>query len=611
MSDVDISSVWSQKIEEANETYEKWEKLFHVPMLEEYEEGFQLADDIEAYVLNLFYATIAVKSPSLRFTKPIFNIKASPRTVTSYGNEASRIGANLEDTINTYVLDGRNNFHQEVLSAIDDAWSRFGIIEVGYSANWIDNPKIKSPKVSSDYTPGVTRRRQRTVRSEPEQIPEDEQIYLVNIPAERFRVAANDSSELWQCDWCGYYDYVRVEDLLAIPGIRNKEELREQASMDNSTFDRISSEEREKLDIAGSLDIVKIWKIWDLRSMQKICFSGDVLFWKKSFDVFPFVDLRFKRRKKIKGFLPLPVTFNWLSPQNEINEVRNSHRDHRRRFKRVYLANKNAFDDMTQEEVQNAFINGMDGVVLFANRDGAITPVPNADLGASANISLQTPKDDFNIISGTSSEQRGQSDRTTATQAAIANERTQIRESNEKAIVAEFLQRVGKLILTFHQRKLVNAYSVEMKTQGGLLDNYESETSVRMVDPLIDLGDSDFDYQLMLQVSTISPIAAEEEKQAMIEFLALLSQYPQFGLSPTLIEELAYKTGYHNQKVIGEFQQLAQLQMIGLLQQLGAPIAGAQQGGGASGGNQQQLLQQMTPPGQEQIRQQLEGQGIL
>ena len=609
MADQDLSQVWIEKIEEAEEYHRKWEKLFQVRDLEKYEEGFQVAENIEAYVLNLFYATIEVKNPSLRFTKPIFNIKPSAQTVTKLGNEAYATGENIEDTINTYVLDERNNFHQEILSAIDDAWSRFGLVEIGYAANWIDNPKVRLPKSSADYKPGVDKRRQRTARAEPEQIPEEEQIYVNAIPAERFRVSTPDNCELWQCDWVGYYDYVRIEDLLALPGVKNKEELREKA---NKAFGRMGKEEnreeQEKLDTAGSLDIVKVWKVWDNRAQRKYCFSGEVLFYDKPFEVFPFVDLRFKRRKKAKGFYPLPLTFNWLSPQNEINEVRNSHQEHRRRFKRIYTANKNAFDDQTQEEIQNAFINGEDGTVIFATRDQPIQPVANADLGSSAHLSMQVTMDDFNRISGTTSEMRGESDRTTATQAALSNQRSEIREGKERSQVAEFIQRVAKKVITFHQRKLVNLFSVQAEPgHGEMLDNYDPVARVREIDPLIDLGESTFDYTLMMQLSTISVIAAEEEKKSFVEFLTLLSQFPQFGLSPTLIRELAYKTNYYNEKVIGEFQQMAQLQMIGMQQQAQAAIAGPQ---GAGQGAGQQQLAQMTPPDQEQIRNQLNGQGV-
>jgi len=605
MADKDLAQVWAEKIREADEFMRAWEKKFKVKDLEEYEEGFQLADNVDAYILNLFYATLEVKTPSLRFTKPIYHLKPSPKSVTELGEESYAIGQNIEDTINTYVLDERNNFHQEIISAISDSWSRFGIIESGYDATWINNPKIRAPKVSSDYIPGVDKRRQRVKRTEPELIPEQERIYVTNIPASRFRVSANDAAELWQCDWCGYYDYLRIEDILAIPGIKNKEELRQKASLETS-MDETSREEKDRLDQASSLDLVKVWKIWDTRAQRKYCFSGEVLFYDKPYDIFPFEDLRFQRRKKDKGYYPLPVTFNWLSPQNEINEVRNAHRNHRRRFKRIYTANKMAFDDQTQEEIQNALLNGEDGTVLFASRDTPIQPVDNANLGSSANISMQVTLDDFNRITGTTSEMRGESDRTTATQAALTNERARVRESKEREQVADFIQRVGKKLITLHQSKLVNLLSVQSPSgEGELLDNFDPQPKVREIDPLIDLGDSRYDYSLLVQVSSISIIAADEEKNAMIEFLTLLNQFPQFGLSPTLIRELAYKTGYHNEKILQEFQQIAQLQMVGLMGQLQGSIAGPSGGPGS-----QQQLAQMTPPDQEQIRNQIQGQGV-
>ncbi len=603
MSNQDLAKVWEEKIEEANKYHDAWANLFMVKALEDYEEGFQVAEHTEAYVLNLFYSTIAVKTPTLKFTNPIFDVSPSAATVTEHQENAYEIAENIEDTLNTYVTDEKNNFPQEILSGIEDSWSRFGIWEVGYESTWIDNPKVKSPKVRSDYVPGVDKRRERSRRSDPELIPEQERIYCVNIPAEHFRVSTNDATELWQCDWVGYYDYVRVEDLLALPGLKNKEELSRRASLETTGED--DAEVKAKIEFGGSLDIVKIWKIWDLRAKRKYCFSGSVEFYNKPYEIFPFESLRFKRRKKTKGWYPLPVTFNWLSPQNEINETRNANRDHRRRFKRVYVANKQAFEDEAQETVQNVFINGEDGTVLWANRDGAIAPVPNADIGSSVPLAMQVTKDDFNIISGTSSEQRGESDRTTATQAVLTNQSAKIRDTSERMTVAAVIQRLGKKIQSFYQSKTVNAFSVQSPQKGQLLDNFSSVQKVREIDPIIDLGDSTFDYNLQLKISSISITAAEEDKTSMIEFLNLLNAYPQFSLSPTLIRELAFKVGYRNDKVIRELQQLAQLQMVGLQEQLGGQV-----GQGTAEPGNQQLLEQMSPPTGEQVRNQLNGQGV-
>lgn len=605
-TDEDIVAVWSAKVDSAEKYYADWERLFKVPELEQYEEGFQWADEINGYVMNMFYSTIEVKSPSLTFGHPIVNIKPKPQELSEDPEMAYQFARNNENAINTWLLDEKNNFKNELLSAIDDAWSRFGIIEVGYSADWIDNPKVRKPRIRSDYRPGVDRHA-RTLYKVPEQIPINEQVFARAIPAERFRVSVPDAYELTGCEWCGYFEYHRIEDIINNTRYKNRSEVRS-GGINLRYQSKRQREDLERLQKSPE-DIVKIWKIWDIRAQQRYVFSGtdvsvNTLLHKIHYKRFPFMDLRFKRRKKARGFYPLPFTFNWVGPQNEINEVRETHRNHRRRFKRLYTYNKSAFEE-PQEEIEQ-FLNGPDGSVLGASRDNPIFPVPNSDLGASANISLQTSFDDFNRVSGTAAEQRGETDKTTATQAAIANNRARLRETKEQEKVAELIKGSSKLVLLTTRDMVVNPFAVNnFEPEPFYTDiNVNGNGSV-IIDPLIDLGEEDFDFSITFQIGSLSPVASEEDLQKFIQFLALLSQFPQFSMSPTLVRELAAKSGYNNERVIREFQQMAQLAMLAQLQQAG--MMGKQQQPGNLG---QQTVQQMTPPTGEKVRNQLQGQGI-
>lgn len=591
----DLVQVWNEKITAARTYYKKWERDYKVNLLEEYEEGFQAKSDVEFYVLNLFYSTIEIKTPSIVFRKPTVTLKPTPRALAIDSESAFAFARNNEDLINSWLLDPDNNFATEILAAIDDAWSRFGVIEIGYSTNWVDNPKLRKPKVASDYRPGVDKRSQRNVDNSPEQIPADERVYAKCIPAKNFVVSTNESNELIQCDWCGYREQIRIEDLLASNIIKNKDDLQGSSFLelsDGSSVDKRIFEDNPD-------GYVWLWKIWDIRASRKYILTSKTVLYNKPYKIFPLFDLRFKKRKKIKGFYPLPFTFNWLSPQIEINDVRNAHANHRKRFKRVYTANRNKIDD--QNEVEK-LLYGPDGTVIWTTGENAIIPIPDANLGLSAQISLQTPLEDFNRVSGTTSELRGESDRTTATQAAISNRRAAVRESKERDTVAEFIQKILKGTLLIFRNQNVNPIPIIRNQSQNFLENIDIDTVIDEIDPVFDLGDDDFDFYVMLQISSMSPVAGEEEKQKFVEFITLLSQYPQFSISPLLIRELAFRTGYYNEKVIQEFQKMSQLQLIGLTQQL---MAGIQQTGA-----QNNLAAQMTPPTGEQVRNQLEGQGV-
>jgi hypothetical protein len=594
----DLIAVWRDKINAAETYHRKWAKEYKVELLEAFEEGFQQRDEMEEYVLNLFYSTIEIKTPSIVFRKPTVTLKPTPSALALDSESAFQFARNNEDLINTWLLDPDNTFATELLEAISDAWSRFGILEIGYSASWVDNPKIRRPKIKSDYRPGVDKRSQRTVDNDPEKVPKDEKVYAKNIPAKDFLVSTGDSNELIQCDWCGYRETVRLEDLLASNLVKNKGEIEESNSLafgDGSSLDLKIFENNDD-------GYINIWKIWDIRASRKYIFTDSVQIYDRPYKVFPLYDLRFKRRKKNKGFFPLPFTFNWLSPQIEINDVRNAHANHRKRFKRIYQLNENKITD-TREEAEK-LLYGPDGTVISVQGDNAITLVPNGDLGMSAQISLATPLDDFNRLAGSTKERRGESDRTTATQAALIEKHASIRDSKERDTVAEFIQRTLKGILLLFRNNAVNPIPVIRGQEQTLLENIQFEDAIEEIDPVFDIGDDEFDFYVMLQISSMSPVASEEEKQKFIEFLTMLAQYPQFSISPLLIRELAFRTGYYNEKVIQELQKLAQLQLIGLTQQLGGQIQGA------GGENTNNLAKQMTPPTGEQVRNQIQGQGI-
>jgi hypothetical protein len=339
----DLSTVWQEKIRLAERYYHKWETDYKVKLLEEFEEGFQARSEVETYVLNLFYSTIETKTPSIVFRKPTVTLKPTPRAIALDSDGAFLFARNNEDLINTWLLDPENNFSTELLATIDDSWSRFGIIEIGYSTNWIDNPKLRRPIVKSDYHPGVDKRSQRTVRSSPAKVPVDERIYAKNIPACDFLVSTSDSNELVQCDWCGYKQQVRLEDILASKIFINKEEI--ETGRRSSLLNTESTEYQHLLE--SNEEYVTIYKIWDLRASRKYIFAPTVIY-NQPFSIFPLYDLRFKRRKKKKGFFPLPFTFNCISPQNQINEVREAHSHHRKSFKRIYPANRAKIEEESE-----------------------------------------------------------------------------------------------------------------------------------------------------------------------------------------------------------------------------------------------------------------------
>lgn len=559
--------IWNAKIRAAIKYKERWENRFKCDILEKYYEGFQYAEDEEGdnlrfYVVNLFYSAIDSKMPTFIFNTPRFHIKPSGSALAENPEYAFFVAQNRQDAINEWATQEELAYGEMAESAVLDACFRFGIIEYGYSADYIENPLAQKPALKGDYQYTYGEGKNRLGDLVP--VVQNEKIYAKWISAKQFFVSTFDGPTLDMCDWSGYFEYVRTEDLIADDNLKNRDQLDHKLSGHFYSEDLAPSEavERAQKNADGVLinsgqtsqgDLTKIWKIWDHRRRVKYIFAEGCAFpllYDVPFKEIPFEDIRFKRRTS-GGWYPMPLTWNWVHSQNEQNESKEAQRMHRRRFKRLYQILRSAVQDV--DEVQNA-LAGPDGTCIEVTGREAITPVQNADLGTSANIALQTSKDDFLVMSGTSADQLGQQEGATATQVQYTANRAAIRENSERTRVGKFLVRGARKVLLLMQSHMVEQFAV----------SDESGVS-RMLDPMSDLGDENTDFKVFLEVDSQSPIANDEEKSKFLEFLALLSRYPQFAMSPLLVRELAFRTGYRNERVIQEFMQMAQLQMLGMV----------------------------------------------
>lgn len=213
--------VWKDKIEASNHLYDIWRKEYKVDALERYYQGFQWSDNTDnPYVINLFYSTIETKMPQLIFDNPDFHVKPKPQEIDIDPDLAFEVAVNFQDAINDWVQNEDNKFQDEMEAALFDAWFRFGVIETGYSTDWVDNPKAGKPLLRSDSTRDFNENR--NVIRQPEKLPRNEQIFAKYIPADQFRVSVDGKRFLHQCDWVGYWEYMRIADLRAHPQISSQ-----------------------------------------------------------------------------------------------------------------------------------------------------------------------------------------------------------------------------------------------------------------------------------------------------------------------------------------------------------------------------------------------------
>lgn len=593
--------IWSGRIQNANKYHDAWEKLFKCKILEDYYEGRQWAnvtDGYSPYTINKFFETIEIKIAEFIPTFPKYQVSAREANSTEDLESAAEASSLKQDVLNSIIMDNKQHFRQEMEMGYKDSYFRFGMMEVGYAADWILNPNAQKPLLASgaEINPG----KKHKIIQEPPELPINERIYFKHIGARRFRVGGIDNKYLNRCSWVGYYEFVYKDDLLSLKGIKNSDKIKDAAPQSPDKDVIYGDSDHDKIKNGA----VKIWHIWDNRAGNRLIVldSPCVTIYEKKFKRLNLFDYRPNRRTSTEGFYPVPPAFQWLSSQDETNETREAQRAHRRRFVRKFQVVADFIDD---DEIEK-FESGADGALIKVKRPGAIGPIENASMGQENDKAAITSSDDLNKISGTSSESRGVADRTTATQAQIINQRSSIRETHERDLVVDWLCNIGREVLLTARDKFV------LGTWAQLTSNIKEQFlgTVQQTNPAYQWVTAEklqdgYDFRIDVDVTSLSENAAQDEKQKFIEFLSVLANYPAIAFSPLLVREAAYRVGYRNEAVIKELQKMALMQELGRQQQIGQ--AQAQAGDGPTNGATQ-LNQQMQPNTQSQITQQIQKQ---
>lgn len=561
------ASRWKKIIAAGNNYYEEWENRFDCKYLEECFEGFQwkeekersFATEYRAYVVNLFYSSIETKVPNLLFNTPIFNISPRPSFDTGYNLEMEFEKSRLrEDVLNSFALDDRNNISEIFEQVAYDAFFRFGIIEIGYGATWIDNPKAGLPIHDYDENEELE-------VTLPAKLPEDERIFARSIDPKHFRVFGSSNRDLTRCDAVGYYEWFLQEELEANKELKNLDKLQEKLRQSTPNHDSLDPEKR---------GLQKVWFIWDNRKKQRIMLHDATGYVLKTapFKRLPLFMLAPIRQVTKRCAYPVPITFNWISPQMEINETREGARVHRRKFRRKYLVRDGAFigsDGSDGEQELLDLIHGGDGAFAKVQGDPttAIIPLPLATMDPASRDAMITSKDDFNIVSSTAADQRGEADRVTATQAQQIFQYSQLRENYGREKFGKYLCKVAREILLQHSEKLVNPFWIKRQQPEEMLLTMATPMQDVWEEIVSDELDGE-NFDVIINITSLSPLANAEEEKKLYKLLTVLKENPSIAASPLMLTEVMDRIGYRNMKVRAELQKMAYLQMLGVTQMM-------------------------------------------
>lgn len=615
----EFATVWLNKFwGSATRRYGSWFNRFLCGELEDMYCGLQWKEAPEGYrpyVANLMFGTVQTQLPSSSFRKIQAYIKPKPYKSDFDMNTAAKQSKLRQDAVNTFLGDSRNGVVEALQLAQLNAYSRFGVIEVGYAANWMVNPKYQPGPNSADNFQDNGNENEVSLLEEPPFEPEHENIYWKYIPAKQFRVGAGDKWILDRSPWAGYYEDVFINDLKANPAISPM--LKDLPYTPSSASDEYYDNEFDPA-LAGDEnydgrdsnrrparcgDQVRIVHIFDYKARMRHIFLDldNIYLASLPFKRNPLKVLKYHPIMGRDTFYPIPPMYNWMSAQEDYNECREALREFRRRFKRKFIVKKGFF----QEDELDKFLDNYDGTVAEAESTGplsdGIIPGPQVAIGAETIQSMMADKGDFNEVSGTPSDQRGQADRQSATQSVILDKRAGIRENSVTETNAIWICDIISETCKLQAEKLTLPFwvkvSVDSDSITAMEETAETAQTWQQIIPLTAF-DEDFEFDVNVNISSLSPLENEKEKNAMLEFLAVLNTYPQIAMSEKLVREIAERVSYRNEAVIREFQYMAQLAALGAAEQAAAAV----------GGLAERTTQQATPPDQQQITNQIANQ---
>lgn len=607
-------SLWATRIANARKFHTKWSNEYRCATLEKYYKGNQWRTKstsplvgYKPYMLNLFYSTIKIKASTCLYQKPQYVVSPRPGNMDQDMDTAVKSATIKGDVLNTIVSNPNAKFAKIMKRIFTDSFFRFGMCEIGYAADF-RNPLKPEPYYASYDDPDIDVKKDKIITEV--ELPQNERFYIKRIKPHRFLVSVSEVEDLEDHDWVGYLEFYYTRMLRNTKGIKfdddNNIESINVAQTDISGFVNESNTATVR-ELMSDQDVTPVWRIWSMiEGKQKLLRDGDFKeIWSDSFNRLPLTDLRWD--EELNGFYPIPPAFQWLSPQDEINEAREQVRSYRRRFTRKFQA----MEDMVDEGEKEKFASGQDGVIITVKQPNAITPIDNPEMGPTAQLALIEAKDDFNTISGTSTEARGQnSDRETATAAKITDVRAQVRESAEQLDYGSFMGLVGREILAQAQEKLVTGMWIKYTSspgEGVMQD--QSNTPVYRWIKAEDISDG-YDFDVDLDILNNTPQAQQQAQQSFVSFLSIVQNFPAVALSPVLIRQAAYVCGYRNEKVIQQYQQAAALSMA----MKAAMQAGIQAPGIQAPGNPQNAagsqVDQMASPIPAQVQNQQTNQQI-
>lgn len=568
------------KIDSGTKVHEAWEKEFECDLLEGYYSGTghwpEKGDD--QYTINLCHSSVEQRKPSMLFNRPKFTVRPRQGRADDAMTAIEDRVKLREDTLNTFLDDEEVGFMEETKLALHEAHFRFGMIEVGYDAESIDNPN-KGQTLKDDKGQDMIGSNGQAVMQSDVAIA-SEALWVKRIRAACVRFPINSHNMLHRNEWVAYYEWQYIDDLQKMKAYSNTDKLKPQGRINKSyRADEADTGDPDEQDEASKHQgMVKVWKMWNLKERKKYVWPDNKKFFLlegEPFKTFPLAMLKFY--PILDSSYPVPVMYNWISPQNELNETRTGQKIHRKRFHRRYLVIEGKLKDIEMEKLKT----GGDGTIINVPHLDVIRPLEDAQLDRAILANVPQTREDFFYVSETTGEQVGVAESDTATQAQIIDVNTRIRQTQAREFVAKWLAQICYIMLQLIEEKMTLPFwimkNVDPLAPMAMAEAARIQANWMQIKQVSQLGK--LNYDVVVDMESLSPVT-EDTRRAQHEKALTMLANPAIALllssSDALLKRTLSYMGIRGDKEVMEIKMA--LMLVNLAMATG-PDAGGGKGG--------------------------------
>jgi hypothetical protein len=448
---------WKKRWKSAETNHKRFHKRGRVKECYNYWNFNQLVNAFDEHgvrkvQINKIHPEVRAQIPSLYYYRPFARITAQPELADTSGSEIDEQSQLLQDTANHLIRVPHTRFRETTFLALTEAFWSMGIVEVGYSADPVDDPGALRPPLKErkdTKIPGEVKEKPPETEEEAldRQIAElegkiaHEKFYVKHITEKQFMVSDSDKPILEDNDWVGYWEDCPLEDIKAAGkrGVYKHTEGLRAAGADSDKDDREQIERYNTDEERGLAERIRIYKVWDLRTMTKLVWAEQhpQFLLREKFERLPLKTLRFDIDPY--HFYPIPPILAKLAPQDEYNHSRDWLRKLRNGIVPRYTYDEDGIDAEQMQKLEKGILGTY--VPRHSGTTNVIEPINQPSFSENAIQTLTLSDKEFKDVGGVGGDPQIAKSKT-ATQAKIAEVKEQVQDSADRQIVATWLSEI-------------------------------------------------------------------------------------------------------------------------------------------------------------------------